>query len=86
MIITAVMLQEMEQAIAPDAEAQVRIYPAGCDIRVSWNGGLSELNKNIAFQQIGDVNNISNERMQAAWQRLIRHFQDVKNRSPNSPE
>lgn len=37
MRITTNMLRELEQSISPDAQAEIRIYAGGCDIRVRWN-------------------------------------------------
>ena len=45
--ITTAMLQELEQSIAPDAKAEIRIYAGGCDIRVRWDKGLKEVNQNL---------------------------------------
>jgi len=83
MLITAAMLRQLEEAIAPDAVAEIRIYPAGCDIRVHWNNRLRMLNKNIAYQEIGDVNGITDDRMQRAWDRLIKHMVEVSSRKPS---
>jgi len=51
MRITTQMLLKLEQAIAPGASAEVRIYAGGCDIRVRWNKGLREANYNVGAVQ-----------------------------------
>lgn len=81
MRITADMLRRLEQSIAPDAEAEVRIYAGGCDIRVRWNKGLSEANVNLGAEQLAQVQAFRDEKMQRAWERLIKRFQGLRDQA-----
>lgn len=78
MFITAAMLQQMEKAIAPDAEARVYIYPGGFRVCVSWDRGLKALNKQIDYQPLGEATGADKERMQKGWDRLVAKFVEVK--------
>ncbi|MDG5498979.1 hypothetical protein [Marinobacter sp. BGYM27] len=80
MKITAKMLQQLEQAIAPDAEASVIILPAGFDIHVERNGGLTQQTKRIHHLDYRNMGKVDEVRMQAAWDRLIKAFVDAKNK------
>ncbi len=80
MKITAKMLQQLEQAIAPDAEASIIIYPAGFDIHVERNGGLTQQTKRIHHLDYRDMGMPDDDRMQAGWDRLIREFVEAKNK------
>ncbi len=81
MRITTIMLHQLEQSIAPDAEAEVRIYAGGCDIRVKWNGGLSEANVNLGAEQLAQVQTFRDEKMQRAWEKLIKRFKVLRDRA-----
>ena len=78
MRITAQMLLKLEQAIAPDASAEVRIYAGGCDIRVRWNKGLREANYNVGAVQLSQVQELEEEAMNQRWDSLIRKFQKLR--------
>lgn len=78
MRITTTMLRELEQSIAPDAEAEIRIYAGGCDVRVRWNKGLREANQNIGAQALANIQEIRDQDMAEAWGRLIRKFQKLR--------
>jgi xanthine dehydrogenase iron-sulfur cluster and FAD-binding subunit A len=78
MRITTNMLQQLEQSIAPDAEAEVRIYAGGCDVRVRWNKGLREANQNIGAQSLANLQEYRDRDMTEAWGRLIRKFQALR--------
>ena len=81
MRITTAMLQELEQSIAPDAQAEIRIYAGGCDIRVRWSNGLREANQNIGAQQLATIAEKRDEQIQEAWGRLIAKFQGLRDRN-----
>lgn len=74
MRITTTMLQELEKAIAPDARAEIRIYAGGCDIRVTWNGGMREANQNLGAQQLAQIEEFRDDKMRRAWAKLIAKF------------
>lgn len=74
------MLLELEKAIAPDAKAEIRIYAGGCDIRVCWNGGLRQANQSLDAQQLSHIEEFRDEKMDRAWEKLIKRFQDMKAR------
>lgn len=78
MKITTKMLQELEQSIAPGAEAEIRIYAGGCDIRVRWNGGLRQANQNLSAEQLATTSGFDEEKVVRAWKRLITKFQRLK--------
>lgn len=78
MRITTAMLRQLEQSISNDAEAEVRIYAGGCDIRVRWAGGLREANINLDAEQLAQVQSFRDEKMQRAWDRLIIRFQALR--------
>ncbi|MDC8455348.1 hypothetical protein [Marinobacter sp. DS40M6] len=78
MRITTKMMLQLEQSIAPDAQAEVRIYSGGCDIRVTWNKGLREANQNLGAQQLSTIEEFRDEQMDRAWQKLIRKFQGLR--------
>lgn len=82
MLISTEMLQELEQAIAPDAKAEIRIYAGGCDIRVRWNGGLREANQNLGAAQLAQIEEFREEKMRKAWDRLIEKFQALTQEQP----
>ncbi|MBY6032199.1 hypothetical protein KUV59_03395 [Marinobacter daepoensis] len=81
MRITTAMLQELEQSIAPDAKAEIRIYAGGCDIRVSWNGGLKMANQNLSAEQLDHIAEFRDEKMRRAWDRLIEKFQRLRDQA-----
>ena len=78
MRITTDMLRELEQAIAPDAKAELRIYAGGCDIRVCWTSGLREANQNLGAAQLAQIEQYRDEKMRLAWDRLIVKFQKLR--------
>lgn len=78
MRITTAMLQELEQSIAPDAKAEIRIYAGGCDIRVRWDKGMKEVNQNLGAAQLAQIEEYREEKMRRAWDRLIRKFQGLR--------
>lgn len=82
MRITTEMLQELERSIAPDAQAEIRIYAGGCDIRVCWNGGLREATQNLGAQQLAQIAEFRDEKMMEAWDRLIAKFQKLRDMKP----
>lgn len=88
MRITTEMLRSLELAIAPDAQAEIRIYAGGCDIRVKWNAGLSEANVNLGAEQLAQVQTFRDEKMHRAWQKLIKRFQGLRDQAklPINPE
>jgi hypothetical protein len=77
MRITTNMLRELEQSIAPDAQAEIRIYAGGCDIRVCWNGGLKQVNQNLGAEQLSEIIEYRDEKMRRVWDRLIEKFRGL---------
>ena len=82
MRITTAMLQELERSIAPDAQAEIRIYAGGCDIRVRWNKGLREANQNLGAEQLAQIEEFREEKMRQAWDKLIAKFQGLRDMKP----
>lgn len=82
MRITTTMLRELEQAIAPDAEAEIRIYAGGCDVRVRWAKGLREVNQNVAARPLATIQEYRDQEMAEAWGRLIEKFQKLRDMPP----
>ncbi|MDF0750267.1 hypothetical protein NLU14_08495 [Marinobacter sp. 71-i] len=82
MIVTTDMLRELEKAVAPDAQAEIRIYAAGCDIRVRWNGGLREANQNLGAENMAQVADYREDQTRRAWDRLIVKFQGLRDMKP----
>ncbi|CAN0276058.1 unnamed protein product [Ectocarpus fasciculatus] len=80
--ITTQMLLQLEKAIAPDAQAEILIYPAGMDIRVSWKGGLRLVNQNLGVVDISTVAEFKDEKTEKAWQKLIAKFQRLRDQKP----
>ncbi|WP_421862512.1 hypothetical protein [Marinobacter adhaerens] len=78
MRITTEMLLELERSVAPDAQAEIRIYAGGCDIRVRWNKGLREANQNLGAEQLAQIEAYRDEKMRKAWDRLIAKFQGLR--------
>ena len=78
MRITTEMLLELERSVAPDAQAEIRIYAGGCDIRVRWNKGLREANQNLGAEQLAQTEAYRDEKMRKAWDRLIAKFQGLR--------
>ncbi|WP_421921586.1 hypothetical protein [Marinobacter salarius] len=74
MRITTDMLRELEEAIAPDAKSEIRIYAGGCDIRVCWNGGLKQVNQNLGVVQLSEIVEYRDEKMRRAWDKVIEKF------------
>lgn len=77
MRITTTMLRELEQAIAPDAEAEIRIYAGGCDIRVRWDKGMKEVNQNLGAVQLAQIEEYRDAKMRRVWDRLIAKMQEL---------
>ena len=77
MRITTTMLHELEQSIAPDAQAEIRVYAGGCDIRVRWNGGLNELNQSLGAVQLAQIEEYREEKIRRVWDRLIEKFRGL---------
>ncbi|MDX1816125.1 MAG: hypothetical protein R3180_00295 [Marinobacter sp.] len=71
MRITTKMLLQLEQAIAPDAEATVWIYGGGCDIRVEYNGGMNVINQRLGSEQLATVAGFGEDKVARTWDRLI---------------
>lgn len=80
MRITTTMMTQLEQAIAPDAQAEIRIYAGGCDIKVRWNKGLREANQCLGAEQLSAIEQFRDEKMEAAWQKLIKKFQGLRDK------
>lgn len=78
MRITTSMLRELEQSIAPDAQAEVRIYAGGCDIRVTFNDGMREMNQSLGAEQLAQINEYRDDKMRAVWDKLIKKFQGIR--------
>lgn len=78
MRITTQMMLQLEQAIAPDAKAEIRLYSGGCDIRVSWNKGLRTANQNLGIEQLSTIEQFRDEKMEMTWQKLIAKFQGLR--------
>lgn len=85
MRITTAMLQELEQSIAPDAKAEIRVYAGGCDIRVRWDKGMKEVNQNLGAAQLAQIEEYREEKMGRVWDRLIRKFQGLRDQGSNKP-
>jgi hypothetical protein len=71
MRITTRMLQQLEEAIAPDAQATIWIYAGGCDIRVEYNGGLKVINQSLGSEQLATVAGFGEDKVLRTWERLI---------------
>lgn len=82
MRITTTMLRQLEQSIAPDAEAEIRVYAGGCDVRVRWNKGLREANQTIGAQPLANLQEYRDRDMAEAWGRLIEKFQKLRDMPP----
>lgn len=82
MHITTNMMRQLEQAISPNAEAEIQICTAGFDIRVTWRDekAIRQINKNVSSMDLGTTE-IARERMDRAWERLVASFQELKDRS-----
>lgn len=78
MIITTQMMKQLEEAIAPDASAEIRIYAGGCDVRVRWNKGLREANLNLDASQLAQVQSFRDEQLAKAWNRVIKRLTAVR--------
>lgn len=82
MRITTQMMIQLEQAIAPDAQAEILIYPAGMDIRVSWKEGLRLVNQNLGVADLSTVAEFRDEKTERAWRKLIAKFQKLRDQKP----
>jgi len=71
------MLQELEQSIAPDAKAEIRIYAGGRDIRVRWNKGMKEVNQNLGAVQLAQIEEYRDAKMRRVWDRLIAKMREL---------
>lgn len=83
MIVTTSMLRELEKAISEDAQAEIRVYAGGCDIRVKWNSGLREANLNLGAEQLAQVQTFREEKMRKAWNRVIERLCAVRDIKPS---
>lgn len=81
MRITTAMLQELEQSITPDAQAEIRIYACGCDIRVRWDKGMKEVNQNLGAAQLAQIEEYREEKMKRVWDRLIAKMQGLRDQT-----
>ena len=78
MIINTQMMKQLEEAIAPDAIAEIRVYAGGCDIRVRWSKGLREANLNLGAEDLAQVQSFRDEQMARAWARVIKRLTAVR--------
>lgn len=81
MIINTKMMKQLEDAIAPDARAEIRIYAGGCDIRVKWNKGLREANLNLGAADLAQVQSFRDEQVTKAWNRVIKRLTAVRDKA-----